>query len=186
MGQMEYPVLTVGYGSRQFDDVARLLLDNRVHYLVDVRSSPYSRYKQEFSREPLAAQLDRIGVRYVFMGQGLGGRPDAPECYDEEGRVDYDACRRRAAFVRDIERLERGWREGHRIAVMCSEGRPQDCHRTKLVAEELVSRGVPVSHIDADGDVIRHDEVMERIAEPQGTLFGPAAATRSRKQYRVA
>jgi uncharacterized protein (DUF488 family) len=178
---------TIGYGARSVPELADALDAFGIRYVVDVRSAPYSRFKQEFSREPLAAQLDRRGLCYVFMGDSLGGRPADPDCYDEDGHVDYERLRLRPAFREGLERLCGGWREGHRLALMCSEGKPQDCHRTKLIAEELVARGVPVAHIDERSRLREHAEVMELITAGQGTLFGDhAATTRSRKQYRVA
>ena len=70
---------------------------------------------------------------------------------------------------------------------MCSEGKPQECHRTKLVAEELVALGVPVVHIDERGVERTHREIMDSMTDGQETLFGAnAAVAGSRKQYRVA
>ncbi len=70
---------------------------------------------------------------------------------------------------------------------MCSEGKPTECHRTKLVAEELVRIGVPVSHIDERGVERSHEAVMDSITNGQGTLFGAsAAAAKSRKKHRAA
>ena len=70
---------------------------------------------------------------------------------------------------------------------MCSEGKPQDCHRAKLVAEELSTVRVPVAHIDERGDVRSHRDVLDSLTDGQETLFGASASTAaSRKQYRVA
>jgi uncharacterized protein (DUF488 family) len=102
-----------------------------VTHLVDVRTAPYSRFKAEFSREPLAAALSAEGIRYVFMGRELGGQPG--------GKPDYAQMRLAPAFLEGIARLEAGREAGHRIALMCAEAKPQSCHRTKLVAEEQQS-----------------------------------------------
>jgi uncharacterized protein (DUF488 family) len=134
-----------------------------VTHLVDVRTAPYSRFKPEFSREPLAAALDRAGVRYVFMGRELGGQPG--------GKPDYAQMRLRPAFLEGIARLGAGLEAGHRIALMCAEAKPQSCHRTKLVAEELVARGTTVSHIDEHGDERSHAEVMQLVTGGQEALF---------------
>lgn len=185
--EAEAPIRTIGYGARSADELISELAAAGAEYLVDVRSAPYSRFKPEFSREALAAKLEDDGIRYVFMGDTLGGRPDDPECYDVDGRVDYERCRLRPAFLDGVASLEGGWEGGHRIVLMCSEGKPQECHRTKLVAEELVRMGVPVSHIDERGVERAHEAVMESITNGQGTLFGAAAAaSRSRKKHRAA
>jgi len=131
------PVLTIGYGSRTLDEFVDLLHAVGATDLADVRSAPYSRYKPEFSREPLGAHLAEAGIRYIFMGDALGGRPDDPGCYDASGHVDYERCRLRPEFARALEALEAGRESGLRIVLMCSEQRPEECHRSKLVAEEL-------------------------------------------------
>ncbi len=144
-------IRTIGYGSRTMDEFLAVLRASRIEFLVDVRSAPYSRYKPEFSREPLAARLAEEGIRYVFMGDSLGGRPDDPGCYDESGHVDYERCRHRPAFRWGLASLEAGHEGGNRVVLMCAEEQPQRCHRTTLIAEELVELGVPVSHIDEHG-----------------------------------
>jgi uncharacterized protein (DUF488 family) len=134
-----------------------------VTHLVDVRTAPYSRFRPEFSREPLAAALESGGIRYVFMGRKLGGQPG--------GKPDYAQMRLAPAFLEGIARIEAGLEAGHRIALMCAEAKPQSCHRTKLVAEELVARDIPVSHIDEHGDLRAHGEIMQLVTGGQEALF---------------
>jgi len=134
-----------------------------VTHLVDVRTAPYSRFKPEFSREPLAAALEADGIRYVFMGRELGGQPG--------GKPDYGQMRLRPAFHEGIARVEAGHEAGHRIALMCAEAKPQSCHRTTLVAQELATLGIPVSHIDEHGDLRSHAEIMQLVTGRQEALF---------------
>ena len=138
------PILTVGYGLRDADEVTELLQRHGVEYVGDVRSVPFSRRRPDFSREPLERLLRAAGLRYVFLGETLGGHPDDPACYDADGHVDYDLCRTAPSFLAGIERVETAYREGHRLALLCSEARPTDCHRSKLLAEMLVERGSAV------------------------------------------
>ena len=55
-----------------------------------------------------------------------------------------------------------------RIALMCAEKEPLDCHRTILVGHRLVERGVAVAHILADGSLEPHDETMDRLLDSAG------------------
>jgi uncharacterized protein (DUF488 family) len=144
-------------------EVLAALSSAGVTHLVDVRTAPYSRFKPEFSREPLAAALEARGIRYVFMGRELGGQPG--------GKPDYAQMRLVPAFLEGVARLEAGREAGHRIALMCAEAKPQSCHRTNLVAEELVARGVSVAHIDEHGDLRSHPEIMQLVTGGQGALF---------------
>lgn len=179
------PILTVGYGLREADALVALLKRYGVEYVGDVRSVPYSQRRPAFSREPLESLLRSAGLRYVFLGETLGGRPDDPGCYDADGHVDYDRCRTASSFVSGIERVETAYREGHRLALLCSEARPSDCHRSKLLAEMLVERGVPVTHIDEDGNLIEHAEIAARLHGSQLSFVADALG-RSRRAYRAA
>lgn len=182
-------LLTLGYGKRTIGDALDLLQQHGVRYLVDVRSVPWSRYHPDFAHDALKKHLAAHDIAYLYLGEELGGRPNDATCYDEQGRVDYDACRRRPAFQRGIERLRTAWAQGQRVALLCSESRPQDCHRAKLLGVALEEEGIPVTHLDEDGAPLSQQEVMARLHGPQLSLFddlpgGPAAKSRGR--YRAA
>lgn len=179
------PILTIGYGLRDVGELVALLDRYGVEYVGDVRSAPYSRRRPEFSREALERLLRTAGLRYVFLGDTLGGRPDDPDCYDADGHVDYDRCRTSPDFAAGIERVETAHRAGHRLALLCSESRPTDCHRSKLLAEMLVERGVSVAHIDEHGQLIEHADIAARLRGPQ-LSFAAEGLGRSRRAYRAA
>jgi uncharacterized protein (DUF488 family) len=155
---MERTVYTIGYGGRTLDAFVELLPRFQIQLLVDVRSQPYSRYQRHFSKKPLAEHLPLIGVEYLWMGDGLGGRPDDPDCYPN-GSICYLRCAERPAYQDGISRLL-DLAARRRCAVMCSEGRPQACHRAKLIGETLAKQGVRVLHIDENGEAQEHAHVM--------------------------
>ena len=177
------PVYTIGYGARTLDEFIAALKANEIEYLLDVRTAPYSKFKSEFSRELLQHHLERAGIRYVFMGDALGGQPkDA--CCQTDGKVDYDKVRVQPFFAAGLKRVQQAFQQRHRIALMCSEGKPEQCHRSKLIGEALIAAGVPVCHIDEDGALISQPEVIDRITRGQMDLFGAPSFT-SRKRYGV-
>lgn len=180
-GEGAAPIYTIGYGARSLDDFLQLLKAHDIAYLVDVRSTPYSRFKPEFSKDALAQALEAQGIRYLHLGNQLGGQPDDPSCY-VEGKVDYAAVRRLPAYAAGMERLERAWRQRRRVVLMCSEGKPELCHRSKLLGLSLEERGIPVLHIDESDDLLSQAEVIERLTGGQLNLFGEADFT-SRKRY---
>lgn len=115
------------------------------------------------------------------LGALLGGKPDDADPRDASGHVDYERLRHRASAARGAREPGGRLGGGHRIALMCSEGKPQECHRTKLLAEELVANRVPVAHIDEHGTIRSHAEITDMITDGQEALFGGhAAALRSR------
>ena len=161
-------ILTVGHSNHSLDGFLALLSKHRVAAVADLRSAPYSRFSPHFNRDTLAAALKNRAIGYAYLGRELGGRPDDPDCY-EEGRVSYARIARTARFRDGLARVE-GMASRGRVALMCAEKEPLDCHRTLLVARAL--EGVSVAHILADGTLEAHEETMERlIAAFTGDLF---------------
>ena len=165
------PIYTIGYGSRSMAEFIETLHQYNIAYLIDVRSVPHSGYKKEFSKKPLAKELEQHGIRYVFMGDLLGGKPDDESCY-VNGMVDYEKVKRTELFQRGIERLRTAFSQQQRVALMCSEGKPEHCHRTKLISATLTTQDLPVVHIDENSEHKTQEEIIERITGGQLNLFG--------------
>ncbi len=180
------PLYTIGYGARDIDAFLAALRRYGIAYLIDVRSSPTSRYKPDFGRERLEEHLRGAGIRYVYMGDTLGGRPKEATCYDSEGKVDYAKVAEQGFFRAGLDRLATAHTQGLAACLMCSEGKPENCHRTKLIGKALVARGLPVAHIDENDELITQDEVLLRLTGGQPSLFGDALLpATSRKRYAV-
>ena len=162
-----HPIFTIGHSNHSLEDFLALLSMHHVTAVADVRSAPWSRFNPHFSRNPLSAALKTRGIRYVYLGRELGGRPDDPALYDEGGHVRYERVARTSGFRAGVARVVGGATE-HRIALMCAEKEPLDCHRTHLVARALDAEGVEVVHILADGGIERHAETMDRLAADAG------------------
>src|SRR5882724_10105198 len=96
-------VYTIGYDKRTLADVCDLLSQYHIEYLIDVRSIPISRFQPEFSRDALESKINRAGLRYVFMGNLLGGRPSDQTCYTG-GRVDYEKLKTLNTYQQGIRR----------------------------------------------------------------------------------
>jgi len=159
-------ILTVGHSNHPIERFLELLRRNRVTAVADVRSSPFSRYNPQFNKETLQQALKDAGIAYIFLGKELGGRSPDKGCY-EDGRIQYDRVARTDTFREGIERVRKGAAQ-YRIALMCAEKEPLDCHRTLLVARALDKAGERVGHIHADGHVEPHAEAMQRLLELVG------------------
>ena len=156
-------VLTIGHSTHALDAFIALLCRHDVTAVADVRSAPYSRFNPQFSREPFAEALEAEGIRYVFLGDALGGRSDDPACY-EDGRIRYDRVAATKSFRSGLARVVQGTAR-YRIALMCAEKEPLHCHRTLLVARALDAQGADVAHIHADGRLEPHGEAMDRLLD---------------------
>jgi uncharacterized protein (DUF488 family) len=175
------PVFTIGYGARTVDELIAVLHAHQIVFLVDVRTAPYSRFKPEFSKDALERELKQRGIRYVYLGDALGGRPADPDCYVDD-KVDYERVKSKTFYQAGIERVQAAWQRGVHFVLMCSEGKPEQCHRSKLIGETLAGLGIAVAHIDEHDRVCSQDEVIQRLTGGQLSLFGDHEFT-SRKRY---
>lgn len=160
-------LLTIGHSNHPIDRFVALLTLHGVTALADVRSHPVSRFAPQFSKAALKSALQNEGIAYVFLGKELGARSPNPACY-REGKVQYDLLARDPSFVSGLERLRTGLKR-HRIAAMCAEKDPLDCHRGLLVGRRINESGVPVGHIHADGRLETHNEMEDRMLRLQKT-----------------
>lgn len=160
---MEESVFTIGHSTHSLDAFVALLHFHGITALCDVRSQPYSRFNPQFDREELAKSLRECGISYVFLGNELGARSEDPTCY-EGGRVRFGRLAETPEFQRGLERVRNGM-EDFRLALMCAEKEPLECHRGILVARHLAAQGVAVQHIHADGTLESHERAMQRLLQ---------------------
>jgi uncharacterized protein (DUF488 family) len=171
---MQDTVFTIGHSTHPQERFIALLRQHSITALCDVRSKPYSRMNPQFNREDLEKALLEQGIQYRFLGKELGARSDDPHCY-EGGKVQYDRLAETDLFKYGLKRVLRGMKDGFRIALMCAEKEPLECHRTILVARHLAARGIDVAHIHADGRIESHDAALSRLARmvnlPEHDMF---------------
>lgn len=153
--------LTIGHSIHDVDTFMGLLRKHGVTAVADVRSTPFSRHTPHFNQGSLERVLNQWGIRYVFLGKELGARSTDMGCY-VGGKVQYARLAATGEFACGIERLLRG-ADKWRIAIMCSEGEPLDCHRTILVSRVLVEGGATVAHIKKNGRLESHTDAMARL-----------------------
>jgi uncharacterized protein (DUF488 family) len=151
-------VLTIGHSNHTVEHFLGLLKAHGIQVVVDERSQPYSKYATQFDQDALRLALQEAGIRYLYLGRELGGRPDGDEFYDEEGHVLYDRVAASSLFQDGLLRLERGIRE-YNVAMLCAEENPAECHRRLLVSRVLIEHGIQVEHIRGDGRIQSEEEV---------------------------
>lgn len=178
-------LLSIGHSNGSFEDFVRLLESHGVEVVVDVRTSPRSRYVPHFDADALRAALLDRGTKYVYLGKELGGRPDGPEFYDAEDHVLYDRLAESSDFRAGLERLLSGARQ-FRVAMMCSEEDPLHCHRRLLIGRVLTGLGVAVGHIRGNGQIQTEDILSAREAreERQQPLFSTPSEDRPWRSIR--
>jgi uncharacterized protein (DUF488 family) len=156
-------IYTIGHSTHSIERFAALLRSVGIAVVSDVRSQPYSRTNPQFNREQLKEFLRAQGIKYVFLGKELGARSDDRSCY-RNGQVQYALLAKTDLFKHGMERVKKGARS-YRVALMCAEKDPLDCHRAILVARHLADEGMSVKHILANGHIEDHEQATERLIE---------------------
>ncbi len=161
-------IYTIGHSNQDVAAFLQLLKGNAIQVVVDVRSAPYSRYVPQFNKKEIEAAITDAGLKYVFMGDVIGGKPSEPEYLGVHGKVMYDKLAATATFQQGLDRLAKGLIDGWTIALMCAEEDPFKCHRHLLIANELeLKRKIPVWHIRSDDTQIR---AKKHLKESSGQL----------------
>ena len=133
-----------------------LLRQHGIELVVDVRSTPYSRYVPQANRENLARTLDSAGIAYRWLGDLLGGKPEGTG-------GDYGEILASPAFQQGVDRLL-DLAATDRTAIMCSEGDHRQCHRHKLITPVLLDHDARVLHIQREGNLVDEKQEPKQLA----------------------
>ena len=136
-------ILATGYEGEDIDEFLNKLIKNQIDTVIDIRNNPFS-MKFSFTKSRLVKHLQKVGIRYVHIKE-LGVEKEFREKL--ETSEDYSrlflAYKEKLVENRDkvLELLKLS--DNHRIALLCFEKNPQQCHRSAL-AEELKDKGKQV------------------------------------------
>ena len=168
---------TIGHSLHKLDYFFDLLRRHDINYLLDVRSTPYSKYAEQFNRERLERELQSAGVKYCFMGTYFGARPSDKNLYCDEGYLDFERVRNSPRFLTGYNSVVKGLGCENNIALMCTEKDPLDCHRAIMVSRAFDLAGIEVNHILANGELqsqaVLNDRLLNKYYPNRGqiTLF---------------
>ncbi len=190
-GQAVGEVYSIGYGNRTQEGFINTLRMAGVDTVVDVRSTPRSKFAPQFDEERIYEALTGADIRYYVAGERLGGRPQEVQYRGQSGRVDWEKVRQSPSYREGIEAIGQLAREGSCVAVVCSEGDPLGCHRFGMVSRDLAEAGLEVRHILTNGEVVSQAVLEDRLVsryEKAGRLasaVGGSYADRVREAYRL-
>lgn len=179
MGAPLDSVWTVGHSTRSAEQLVDRLREPDVACLVDVRRHPGSRRHPHFARAALEATLSEAGIRYVWLGESLGGRRSGMKPAERSPNRAWQEPAFRAyadhmlteAFAEGLATLETEAR-ARTTALMCAELLWWKCHR-RLLADRLVASGWRVVHLLGPGKTDEHS-LTEWARVEDGTLTYPA------------
>jgi uncharacterized protein (DUF488 family) len=158
-------LFSIGHSNHSIETFLALLHQHKLQVLIDVRSSPYSRYVPQFNSTPLSSAVQQAGIKYGFMGDTLGGRPDGDEFYDADSYVLYERMASASFFLKGIKRIQKIGNY-YRAAILCSEENPAICHRHLLIGRVLRQQGCELLHIRGNGRLQTEEELASREGTP--------------------
>jgi len=161
---------SLGHSNLDFETFVRRLMEQDIQVVADVRSQPRSKFSPHFDRAYLEKNLPEYGIKYVFLGKELGGRPLGSKFYDEDGHALYSEMAESEIFQEGLRRLKEGVSK-YRVAMVCSEEDPRTCHRHLLISRVLLKDGFQIDHIRAKGNVVSAAAIEEADASHQMALF---------------
>jgi uncharacterized protein (DUF488 family) len=173
-------IYTIGHSTHSLEEFLALLKHSSIEAVADVRSTPYSRRQPQFNRDPLRRALAANKIQYVPLGAELGGRGNSRSERDEHGRILYRSIAESTEFREGLNRVQAGSNR-LRIALMCTERDPLNCHRGILVSRILAAHDLQVLHIHGDGRIESHRDAERRLLQITGLrqmdLFQPEEQT---------
>ena len=146
-----YRLYSIGHSNQSLDEFIGLLNAHGINCVIDVRSIPASKYSPQFNQDGLKCYLKARGIQYLHFGDEFGAR--RTDCLDENEQVDFEKAVKTPLFKKGVERVMKGLDKGFRIAFMCSEADPLECHRFSLVSRFFYDNGVDVQHILKDASL---------------------------------
>ncbi|AYM14198.1 DUF488 domain-containing protein [Agrobacterium sp. CCNWLW32] len=185
MKNLNLEIFTIGHSTNSYEDFLSRLRRTNVTAIADVRSSPFSRHLPHFNRDALRSELRLDGIAYAYLGDELGGRPKGKQFYCD-GVADYEKMAQADHFQTGIERVTTG-ALSYKLALMCSEHDPLDCHRCLLVGRALSERNILVQNILGDGRIVSQKAIEDRLLKMSGQTnsdFFQTAQDRLTQAYR--
>ncbi len=186
-------IFTIGHSNHTADFFLELLNHFSIDCIVDVRSMAASRYSPQFNKENLEPFLNRNEIAYLHFAKEFGARIDNTALHDTSGKVDFEKVQQSPKFKKGVKRLGELASEQKKVALMCSEADPFDCHRFSMIAVYLEKNGFEVHHILKDRTIITNAALEKKMMEkyekklPLPDLFNPDVneGERLRAAYRL-
>jgi uncharacterized protein (DUF488 family) len=192
--KMDRPIIyTVGHSTHQLNFFLELIKTVEINCIVDVRSVPASAYNPQYNQDTLKSFLKNNHITYLHFAEEFGARRTNYELLDSEGKLDFERVRKTRIFNYGLERIWKGVNNGYRIALMCSESEPLECHRFSMVSVGLENDGFEVQHLLKDKTIKTNLELEKELLKkyekkiPQNNLFDTEVSleTQLREAFRL-
>lgn len=154
---------TIGHSQHSLEKFLNMLKTYDINYVLDIRSIPFSRYAPQFNRDQLKNFLQGYSINYANMAIAFGARQNNKNLYTIENYLDFEKVRNTAQFKQAFDNVLKGLNEGNKIAFMCTEKNPSECHRSIMVTKAFSDANIPIKHILEDFSYILQDDINDQL-----------------------
>jgi uncharacterized protein (DUF488 family) len=173
---------TIGHSTRALGEFIALLREHGIEILVDVRRWPTSARSPHFERGRLEAALAEECVRYIWLGDSLGGyrreglgKASPNRGWRSVGFRNYADHALTEGFKRGLEEVLDLAEEG-KVTLMCAEKHFWRCHR-RIISDHLTALGVAVTHIVEREETRRHRLTSFAVLRDGVPVYPPRTQT---------
>lgn len=126
-------ILSIGYEKRKTDSFLDTLKEYNIQAVVDVRQSAFSR-RLDFRKYRLISLLEDSGIEYFHLRNAGNPHRKTSDDLNECLKLYYDYISDEPKLIDEIvSELNLISRSYPRIAMLCYEKCPSECHRTILL-----------------------------------------------------
>lgn len=173
-------VFTVGHSNMSQDEFDALLRRHGVQVLVDIRSYPRSKYCPHFNQDVLDKHEASKDIEYYHFPE-FGGHQFVGKGEDRR-QLSYEESMKTPEFKEAMKTLRDCVKEGYRVALMCSENDPMDCHRMVMMGRALAhpevygskAKPIDVQHITRQGYCLSQEHFEKKLLDIYTPTMDPA------------
>ncbi len=158
-------LFTIGHSNYEINYFINIVKKYKINCIVDVRSIPYSKYSPQYNKENIKKLLKINKINYIYMGKEFGAMRTAKTLYTKEGYVDFEKVKYDKDFKLGINRVKVGVEKGYKIAFMCAEKIPSDCHRCILIGRTFKNLGYNIINIIDENKYKLQNDIEKELIE---------------------
>lgn len=179
-------VFTIGHSNMTTDEMLKLLNRFGIDVVLDIRSYTSSRFNPQFNEKDFSSFLETKGIGYEWFGDVFGGHM----YYDKERqhRMTYSETLSTDRAKENLKAIRDAVKEGTRIAFMCSEAVPSQCHRYAMMGYALEHpadgriKPIPVQHILRNGKLVSQTQLERSMLKTMGMKEGKESLKEAMEQ----
>jgi uncharacterized protein (DUF488 family) len=142
---MAEKIFTIGHSNHSFMRFISLIQAYNITHIIDIRNIPYSRHAPWSNKSRLSEILKPFHIQYTYLGHKLGGKKKAlDKVKKQQGITPQEIYQEAIQFLLQLSMRDK-------LALLCAEEDPANCHRQHFIAQTLLDSGVKVFHILKNG-----------------------------------